>query len=126
MKRMVAHVCLRSWNLIWGSPARLSLGLKLRYIRLLEFDLEALRRQEESGLVGDAQLSQKRELIPVGPLTHDLAIPNLGKQRPRHPHSSPGRGNGLSRDGSKPFGVGTARRPVDEDVISLGDDVQHL
>jgi hypothetical protein len=37
MNRMVAHVCLRSWNLIWGSPARLRVGLKLRYMRLLEF-----------------------------------------------------------------------------------------
>src|SRR5215208_6629470 len=34
---MVAHVCLRSWNLIRGSSARLRIGLKLRYIRLLEF-----------------------------------------------------------------------------------------
>ena len=34
---MVAHVYLRSWNLIWGSPARLRVGLKLRYMRLLEF-----------------------------------------------------------------------------------------
>jgi hypothetical protein len=41
-------------------------------------------------------------------------------------HSSPGRGDGLSRDGSKAFGVGTTRHPVDEDVISLGEDVQHL
>src|SRR5215211_212003 len=89
MKRMVAHECLRSWNFIWGSPARLSLGLKLRYIRLLEFDLEALGRQEESWLVGDAQLGQQRELIPVGPLTHDLAIPHLGEQRARHPHQTP-------------------------------------
>src|SRR5215208_4400158 len=40
--------------------------------------LEALRRQEQSRLVGDAQLRQERELIPVGPLTYDLAIPHLG------------------------------------------------
>jgi hypothetical protein len=37
MNRMVAHVCLRSWNLIWSSPAHLRVGLKLRYMRLLEF-----------------------------------------------------------------------------------------
>ena len=56
--------------------------------------LEALRRQEEAGLVGDAQLGQERELIPVDPLAYDPAIPHLGEQRALHPHSSPGRGEG--------------------------------
>ena len=95
-------------------------------MRLLEFDLEALRRQEESGLIGDAQLGQERELIPVAPLACDLAFPYLGEQRPRHPHSSPDRGDGLSREGSKPFGVGTAPTPENADVIAFGEDVQHL
>src|SRR5918994_206715 len=78
------------------------------------------------GLFGDAQLGQERELIKVTPKAYDLAVPNLGKQRARHPHPSPGWGDGLSRDGSKALGVGTAPSPVDEDVIALGEDVQHL
>src|SRR5215217_5208413 len=94
--------------------------------RLRSAELEALRRQEESRLFADAQLGQDRELIKVTPKAYNLAIPHLGEQRARDPHSSPGRGDGLSRDGSKPFGVGTACRPVDEDVIALGEDVQHF
>ena len=57
-----------------------------------EQTLEALRRQEQSGLFSDAQLSQERELIPVGPLAYDLVIPHLAKLRPRHPYSSLGWG----------------------------------
>src|SRR5215211_3302019 len=94
--------------------------------RLRSADLEALRRQEESRLFADAQLGQHRELIKVTPKAYDLAIPHLGEQRARHPHSSPSRGDGLSRDGSKTFGVGTTRTPMDEDVIALGEDVQHF
>src|SRR5215213_2980052 len=71
-------------------------------------DLEALRRQEESRLFADAQLGQDGELVKVTPKAYDLAIPHLGEQRARHPHSSPGWGDGLSRDGSKALGVGTA------------------
>src|SRR5215208_5072341 len=89
-------------------------------------DLVALRRQEQSGLFSDVQLGQKRELIPVAPLAYDLAIPHLGKRRPRHRHTSPGRGDGLSSHGSQPFGVGAARSPLDEDVITLGEDVEYL
>src|SRR5215203_4079845 len=55
-------------------------------------DLEALRRQEESGLLGDAQLGQDRELIKVTPKAYDLAVPNLDKQRARHRHPAPARG----------------------------------
>src|SRR5919112_5926403 len=89
-------------------------------------ELEALRRQEESRLLADAQLGQHRELIKVTPKAYDLAIPHLGEQRARDPHSSPGRGDGLSREGSKTFVMGTTRHPVDEDVISLGENVQHF
>src|SRR5215217_1347677 len=60
------------------------------------------------------------------PLKTFFSISNLGKQCARDPHSSPGRGDSLSRDGSKALGVGTAPTPVDEDVIALGEDVQHL
>ena len=72
------------------------------------------------GLFADAQLGQDRELIKVTPKVYDFAIAHLGEQRARDPYSSPGRGDGLSRDGSKPLGVGTAPRPVGEDVIALG------
>src|SRR5215213_8739458 len=89
--------------------------------RLRSADLEALSRQEESRLFADAQLGQHRELIKVTPKAYDLAIPHLGEQRARYPHSSPGRGDGLSRDGSKTFGVGTTRTPMDEDEIALGE-----
>jgi hypothetical protein len=85
-----------------------------------------LGRQEESGLFGDVQLGQQRELILVAPMAYDLAIPHLGKQRARHLHSSPGRRDGLSGQASQPFGVGTAPCPVDEDMITLSEDVQHL
>src|SRR5215210_2531386 len=88
--------------------------------------VEAFRKQEESGLFGDAQLSQKRELIPVAPLAYDLAIPHLGKPHARDRHTSPGWGDGLSCHGSQPFGVGAARCPLDEDVIALGEDAKHL
>src|SRR5919112_1656478 len=89
-------------------------------------ELEALRRQKESRLFADAQLGQHRELIKVTPKAYDLPIPHLGEQRARDPHSSPGRGDGLSREGSKTFGVGTTRTPMDEDEIALGEDVQHF
>jgi hypothetical protein len=85
-----------------------------------------LGRQEESGLFGDVQLGQQRELILVAPMAYDLAIPHLGKQRARHLHSSPGRRDGLSGQASQPFGVGTAPCPVDEDMITLSEEVQHL
>src|SRR5688572_11605443 len=67
-----------------ASPAPLSLRKSLRLTALVALGicssiLEALRSQEESGLVGDAQLRQQRELIPVGPLTYDLAIPHLSE-----------------------------------------------
>src|SRR5829696_225063 len=89
-------------------------------------DLVALRRQEQSGLFCDAQLGQKRELIPVAPLADDLAIPHLGKPHARDRHTSPGWGDGLSCHGSQPFGVGAARSPLDEDAITLGEDAKHL
>src|SRR5829696_3064167 len=91
--------------------------------QLRSADLEALRRQEESRLFADAQLGHKRQLIKVTPKAYDLAIPHLGEQRARDPHSSPARGDGLSRDGSKTFGVGTARTPMDEDVQHFEVDV---
>src|SRR5918995_1903643 len=56
--------------------------------RLRSADLEALRRQEESRLFADAQLGQQRELIQVIPKVYDLAIPHLGEQPARPPHSS--------------------------------------
>ena len=65
-------------------------------------------------------------MIPVAPIAYDLAITHFDEQRTRHPHAPLSRGDGLSRDGSKTFVMGTARHPVDEDMIALGENVQHF
>ncbi len=64
--------------------------------------------------------------MPVEPTAHHLAIPHLANHRPRHYRPSPGRRDGLSRDGGQPFCVDAARRPLHEDTILRGEDVEHL
>src|SRR3712207_1867370 len=60
------------------------------------------------------------------PPAYDLASTHLNEHRARHRRPTPLRGDGLSRDGGQPFGVDAAPLPLDEDVIAISEDVEHL